>query len=279
MSRIAYVNGRYVPHQHAGVHIEDRGYQFGDGIYEVVLVLHGQPVDEDGHLNRLERSVQEMAMRLPLSRAILKLIIRRMIALNRIRNGLVYMQITRGVAPRFHAFPDKQTPPALVMTAKHLKIDPDMAGKKAVTVADLRWARRDIKTIQLLPNCMAKEAAVSKGAYEAIMVMADGTISEGSSSNVWIVTQEDKLITRQADHDILNGITRQSLQKLAAERQMIIEERPFSLAEALAAKEVFVSSATSLATSITHIDDKQIADGKAGKVASALRSAYLEEVR
>ena len=275
MSRIAYVNGAYLAHRDAHIHIEDRGYQFGDGVYEVVLVLNGQLIDCEGHLDRLDRSLGEMAITLPQSRPILHMIMRRLIRANHLKTGLVYMQVTRGVAPRGHAFPSIDTPPALVMTVKHLSIASDMAGKKAVSVADMRWARRDIKTIQLLPNCFAKQEAVSQGAYEAIMVMPDGTVSEGASSNVWMVTQDDKLVTRQADHDILNGITRQSLKKLAEERQMIIEERPFSLSDLLGAKEVFVSSATSLATAIIDIDGKQIADGKPGEVATALRADYL----
>lgn len=276
MSRIAFVNGAYVAQRDAHIHIEDRGYQFGDGVYEVVLVLNGRLVDYEGHLDRLDRSLSEMAITLPQSRPILEMIMRRLIAANHLKTGLIYMQITRGVAPRGHAFPSADTPPALVMTAKHLSISADMAGKKAVSVPDMRWSRRDIKTIQLLPNCFAKQEAVSQGAYEAIMIMPDGTVSEGASSNVWMVTADNRLVTRQADHDILNGITRQSLKKLAEERQMVIEERPFTMDDLLAAKEVFVSSATSLATAIIDIDGKPIADGKPGEVATALRADYLK---
>ena len=276
MSRVAYVNGSYRPLSEAAVHIEDRGYQFGDGVYEVVLVRHGRLHDLDGHLARLDRSLKEIFITPPVGERALRLIMARLVRLNRLVNGIIYLQITRGVARRDHKFP-ADTEPSLVLTTKSVHVEAHTTGKAAITVKDERWARRDVKTIQLLPNCLAKQAASAKGAYEAIMVMPDGTISEGSSSNLWMVTPSGELITRQADHDILNGITRRAIMKLAEERQMPVIERPFTVAEALAAKELFVTSATSIAMPIIRLDDQEIGDGSAGEVALHLRSAYLED--
>ncbi len=276
MSRIAYVNGRYVHHAEAAIHVEDRGYQFADAVYEVITVINGKLYDGEGHLKRLGRSLAELSITAPVSDAVLKLVMRRLVSLNTLKNGTIYMQVSRGVARRDHKFP-AFTQTALVMTVKHLRlpqIQPE-AGAKAITVADQRWARRDIKTTQLLPNCLAKQAAAEKGAYEAIMVMQDGSISEGSSSNVWLLIDGNVLVTRPADHDILNGITRQSIEKIALERQLKIEERAFDKDEMLNAKEVFLTSATSVVTAITQIDDNIIGTGQVGDVAKALRADYL----
>ena len=280
MSRFAYVNGTYVPHLDAAVHVEDRGYQFGDGVYEVILLINGKMADCEGHLKRLNRSLRELKMKSPVSEAALRQIMARLTRLNRLKTGIIYIQITRGVARRDHAFPKKSLT-SLVMTVKHVSVDTGLqfAGKTAITVPDKRWDRRDIKTIQLLPNCLAKQAASEKGAYEAIMVMPDGSVSEGSSSNVWILNNENQLITRQPDEDILNGITRQSIQRIAGERQIEIVERSFSVAEMMEAKEVFVTSATSMVTALTHIDGKKIYEGKVGLIASALKADYINYVQ
>ena len=279
MSRVVYVNGSYVSHRDAAVHVEDRGYQFGDGVYEVVLLINGRMADCEGHLKRLNRSLRKLEMQSPVSEGALRQIMARLIRLNRLKTGIIYIQITRGVARRDHAFP-KHSSASLVMTAKHVSLDTgrQLAGKSAITVPDQRWDRRDIKTIQLLPNCLAKQAASEKGAYEAIMVMPDGSVSEGSSSNVWILNNENQLITRQPDEDILNGITRLSIQRIAGERQMEIVERAFSVAEMMQAKEVFVTSATSMVTALTHIDGKKINKGKVGLIASALKADYINYV-
>ena len=276
MSRFAYVNGQYLPHHNAAVHIEDRGYQFGDGVYEVVLLINGKMADCEGHLKRLQRSLKELSLSSPVSDAALRQIMSRLIRLNRLKTGIIYIQITRGVARRDHKFP-RHSHPSLVMTVKHLSVDTgqQLAGKSAITVPDQRWERRDIKTTQLLPNCLAKQAAAEQGAYEAIMVMADGTVSEGSSSNVWILTASGQLITRQANEAILNGITRRSIQRIAEERQLEIIERPFTVAEMMAANEVFVTSATSMVTALTQIDDKQIHEGEVGLIATALKADYI----
>ena len=279
MSRIVYVNGSYVLHRDAAVHVEDRGYQFGDGVYEVVLLINGRMADCEGHLKRLNRSLHKLDMQSPVSEGALRQIMARLMRLNRLKTGIIYIQITRGVARRDHAFP-KHSSASLVMTVKHLSLDTgrQLAGKSAITVPDQRWDRRDIKTIQLLPNCLAKQAASEKGAYEAIMVMPDGSVSEGSSSNVWILNNENQLITRQPDEDILNGITRQSIQRIAGERQIEIVERSFSVDEMMKAKEVFVTSATSMVTALTHIDGKKIDEGKVGFIASALKADYIKYV-
>jgi len=278
MSRIAYVNGRYLPHKNAFVHIEDRGYQFGDGVYEVVLVLNKNLIDFECHYTRLKRSLSEISLDLPISETVIKQIFKRLVRSNRITNGLIYLQVTRGVADRAHQFPTN-VPPALVVTAKPTLITNTVAGKKAITTADQRWDRRDIKTIQLLPNCIAKQEAIKHDAYEAIMVMQDGTITEGASSNLWMVDKDNQLVTRQASNAILNGITKLSLTNIASIRQYKIVERSFTVEEAREAKELFVTSATAIVTPIIQLNDDLIADGNVGPVALALRSAYLENTR
>ena len=278
MSRIAYVNGRYLPHKNASVHIEDRGYQFGDGVYEVVLVLNKNLIDFEGHYTRLKRSLSEISLDLLISETVIKQIFKRLVRSNHITNGLIYLQVTRGVADRAHQFPTN-VPPALVVTAKPTLITKTVAGKKAITTADQRWDRRDIKTIQLLPNCIAKQEAVKHDAFEAIMVMQDGTITEGASSNLWMVDKDNQLVTRQASNAILNGITKLSLTNIASIRQYKIVERPFTVEEAREAKELFVTSATAIVTPIIQLNDDLIADGNVGPVALALRSAYLENTQ
>ena len=276
MSRVAYVNGRYLAHHQAAVHIEDRGYQFGDGVYEVVMVLNGQFVDYDGHIKRLFNSLKSIHIDIPISESALRVVMGRMIRLNHLQHGSIYLQITRGVARRDHKFPAVSWP-AMVMTAKHLASPPlpDQKGVAAITLTDERWARRDIKTIQLLPNCLAKQRAAEAGAFEAILVMPDGSVSEGSSSNVWIVNTAGELVTRTANENILNGITRQSVKKIAQAHQLMMVERNFDVAEMLAAREVFITSATSIVTAVTQIDDRKIADGKIGRISAALREDYL----
>jgi len=277
MSRIAYVNGRYVPHKDARVHIDDRGYQFGDGIYEVCAVRGGAMVDSVPHLDRLERSLREMAMAMPMSRAALESVMRETIRRNLVREGIVYLQLTRGVAPRDHAFP-KNPKTQVVVTARNAK--PHAAamledGVKAVVQPDIRWGRCDIKTISLLPNCMAKQAARIAGAYEAILVDEAGVVTEGSSSNAWIVTPDGTLVTRPPSNEILNGITRLEILKIARALGLAFEERAFTLEEMRRAREAFVSSASSYAMPITQLDDAPIANGKPGTLSLKLREAYV----
>ena len=278
MSRIAYVNGAYVPHHNAAVSIDDRGYQFGDGVYEVVYIIDGKLVDEAPHLDRLERSLSEMAMTMPVARGVLQMIMARVTRLNKVKNGLVYLQITRGVAKRDHKW-TKPLMPSLVVTAKSTApVSKTASAVKVITVPDERWDRRDIKTIQLLPNCMAKQKAYQAGVYEAVMIDPDGTITEGSSSNMWIVTKKGAIITRPATHKILNGITRRTVHAVAKQMQLTVEERAFTKQEALDASEAFLTSASSHVTPIGQIDDSPVGDGAVGTVAKRLRAAYIDHV-
>jgi D-alanine transaminase len=279
MPRYAYVNGRYVPHSAAAVHIEDRGYQFADGVYEVVTIVRGRMVDEDPHLDRLERSLGEISIAMPMNRRALKLVMRELVRRNRVRDGLLYMQITRGVAPRDHQFPSPSLPPALVMTTRTSDITASrkfIDGVKVVTVPDIRWQRCDIKTVALLPNCIGKTKAAAAGAYEGWQVDADGYVTEGTSSNAWIVTHEDELVTRPATPAILRGITRQTILRIAEAEGIRFVERPFTVDEAKAAREAFTSSATSFATPVVQIDDSTIGDGKPGALSRRLLELYLD---
>jgi D-alanine transaminase len=276
MSRIAYVNGRYLPHRAATVHIEDRGYQFADGVYEVCEVLGGRLVDETRHLDRLDRSLRELRIPAPVGRAALGVILRETVARNRVRNGLVYLQVTRGVARRDHPFPDPQTPPALVVTATSMDFAAmermAQAGVAVITVPENRWGRPDIKTVGLLPNVLAKQQAREAGAREAWFVDAGGYVTEGGSTNAWIVTHDGRIITRQADTGILKGVTREGVKDLLVRRNLTLEERAFTVAEAMQAAEAFISSATSLVTPVVRIDGKPVGDGTPGPVALALRA-------
>jgi len=275
MSRIAYVNGRYVPMRDASVHIEDRGYQFADGVYEVIAVTGGVMIDAEPHLVRLARSLSELRMTAPMSDAAMRHVINEVIQRNRVRNGIVYLQVTRGVARRDHPFPGA-TRPAFVITARNQKSSDAAAtsGVGVVTVPENRWQRRDIKSISLLPNVLAKQTAREAGAYEAWFVEADGTVTEGSSTNAWIVDADGNLVTRNLGHAILSGITRQTVHDLAAELQIKVIERPFTVAEAKAATEAFVTSTTALVMPIVTIDADPVGQGTPGPVAMRLRALY-----
>lgn len=281
MARWAYVNGRYLPHAQATVHVEDRGFQFADGVYEVVTVIDGRFADFDGHMERLGRSLGELRLPWPASPHTVTFIARELIRRNGIVNGALYLQVTRGVAPRDFRFP-AGTRPTLVMTAKRIaafataeQLD---RGVAVITVPDIRWGRRDIKSVALLPQALAKQQAREAGAYEAWMVDPDGTVTEGSSSNAWIVSGEGRVVTRPPSTRILNGVTRLSLLRLAAARGMEVEERTFTVDEALAAREAFLSSSGTFAMPVTRIDGRPIGDGRPGPVALTLRQAYLDHV-
>jgi D-alanine transaminase len=242
MSRIAYVNGRYVPHADAAVHVEDRGYQFADGVYEVVLVYNGRMVDEIPHLDRLDRSLGELRIPSPMSRPALRSVMRELLRRNRIHTGLIYMQVTRGVARRDHPFP-KNAQPSLVMTAKRIALPTGAAvenGVRVISIPDIRWERCDIKTVALLPNVLGKQQAKEAGAYEAWQVDRDGYVTEGTSTNAWIVTKDGELVTRNANQAILNGITRLTLLKLAERENLRLVERGFTIEEAKQAREAFI---------------------------------------
>lgn len=281
MARWAYVNGRYLPHRQAAVHVEDRGFQFADGVYEVVTLLDGRFADLDGHMERLGRSLSELRMDWPAAPRVVTMIARELVRRNGVRNGSLYIQITRGVAPRDFKFP-ADTPATLVMTVKRVtafaKPEQLEKGVAVVTAPDIRWGRRDIKTVGLLAPVLAKQQAAESGAYEAWLIDPDGTVTEGSSSNAWIVTQDGVLVTRPPSQKILNGITRLSLLRLAGERGIPVEERSFTVEEALAAREAFVSSAGTFALPVTRIDGKPVGEGRPGPVTRALRQAYLDYV-
>lgn len=280
MPRIAYVNGRYVAHADAHVHIEDRGYQFADGVYEVCEVARGFIVDMKRHLDRLERSLSELRIDWPVSRRVLELIMREVIGRNRVHNGMVYLQVTRGVAPRDHFFPADGTRPALVVTAK--RTDPAAAARKAavglkvITVPENRWERVDIKSVGLLPNVLARQQAREAGAQEAWFVDVDGTVKEGAATNAWIVTGDGNLVTRPADHGILRGVTRTTLFEVAEKLGLKVEERGFSVDEAKAAREAFITAATTIVMPIVAIDGQPVANGHPGSVALTLREAFFD---
>jgi D-alanine transaminase len=283
MSRIAYVNGRFVRHADACVHIEDRGYQFADGVYEVWAVFGGRLSDIEGHFARLERSLGELRIPMPMSRAALQLVLREAIRRNRAEEGMVYLQITRGVAPRDHAFPTKPVLPSIVITAKPI----DWAGAEAraakgvevITTPETRWARCDIKSVSLLPNVLAKQAAREKGAAEAWFVDELGLVTEGSSSNAWIVDREGVLRTRDLNANILRGITRSSLIDIAASEGIGMAERPFTPEEAKDAREAFITAASTLVMPVVRVDGSKIGDGRPGPVAQKLRALYLSHAR
>ena len=280
MPRIAYVNGRYLPHGAACVHIEDRGYQFADGVYEVIHVHRGRLIDAEPHLDRFERSLKALRIAAPMSRAALCLVLDELLARNGIAKGLVYFQATRGVAPRDHKFPVTSRT-SLVATAKHLKDVPrDLLenGIAVVTTPDIRWRRSDIKSVSLLANILGKQGAVEQGAFEAWQVDARGFVTEGTSTNAWIVTAAGELVTRPLDSLILAGIVRGSLLDLLEGLDVRLAERAFSVAEAHAAREAFLTSSSSFLLPVTRIDGIAVGDGRVGPVTRELRQRIMAHV-
>jgi D-alanine transaminase len=283
MGRLAYVNGRFVPHSQAMVHIEDRGYQLADAVYEVWALFDGKLGDAEGHFLRLERSLDELSIRHPMSRRALQRVLREAVRRNRVRDGLVYLQVSRGVAPRDHAFPDGDVRPAVVITVK--AVDRAAAEAKAakgiavVTTPENRWGRCDIKSTALLPNVLAKQKAKAAGAAEAWFVDDLGFVTEGSSSNAWILDADGRLLTRDTNANILRGITRATLMKVLAEEGVEVVERPFTPAEVLAAKEAFTTSAGALLLPVVAIDGKTIGNGAPGPLAMRLRRLYIERAQ
>lgn len=278
---IAYVNGAYRPLADAAVHIEDRGFQFGDAIYEVWGVRDGALRDTTGHLQRLARSLREIRVTPPMPDGPLMAVVRETVRRNRVRDGLVYLQISRGVASRDHAFPAPSVRPTIVITAKPMKrADLDRRaelGVSVITVPEIRWARCDIKSVNLLPNVLAKQRAKEAGAFEAWFVDDDGLVLEGASTNAWIVDAEGRVRTRALSNHILHGVTRAALTRVASAHQIKVHEEAFSVAEAKAAREAFISSATNPAVSVIAIDGVTVSDGRPGPVARALRDAYFSE--
>lgn len=278
MPRYAFVNGQYVAHNDASVHIEDRGFQFADGVYEVVACINGTLADEAGHLDRLERSLAELSIPMPVARNSLKFIIREMIRRNRLKNANVYIQVTRGVAKRDFSFP-AMAAPSLILTARPFNFDGNMKvknGATAITVPDIRWKRRDIKTTGLLAQVLAKQEAIESGVYDAWMVDDHGYITEGSASNAWIVTKAGRIITRPATHAILRGVTRTALEKICTALGLTLEERPFTVQEAYDAQEAFSTGAVALIVPITSIDGHIIGTGQPGPIAQKLYDEYRQ---
>jgi D-alanine transaminase len=276
MARVAYVNGRYLPLKDASVHVEDRGFQFADGVYEVITVHGGKLVDEAGHLDRLDRSLGELRIPWPVGRRVLGRILREVVRRNRVRQGIVYFQVTRGVATRDFKFP-AHAEPTLVITAQSKVVSPPHLaahGVSVITVPDIRWKRPDIKSVALLPQVLGKQQAAEAGAFEAWMVDEQGFVTEGTSSNAWIVTTDGTLVTRQADRSILRGVTRQGVLRLL-DADIAFEERPFSVDEAYGAREAFLTSASTYVLPIVRIDDRPVANGKPGSVAGRIRDLYL----
>ena len=280
MSRVAYVNGQYAPFSQAAVHVEDRGLQFSDGVYEVWSVRNGRLLDSDGHFTRLKRSLGELRIREPMDRAALEVVIKETLRRNRVKDGIVYLQINRGVSRRDHAFPGADILPSVIITARAQSPAALNAaaskGAAVVTVPESRWARCDIKTVALLPNVLAKQAAKEQGAQEAWFVDKDGLVTEGSSTNAWIIDANGCVRTRDLNANILRGVTRAKLMELLKEQNLKVEERPFTLEEAYNAREAFYTAATAMVTPVTSINGKIIGDGKPGALALRLRDAYLE---
>lgn len=278
MSRIAYVNGRYVAMRDASVNVEDRGYQFADGVYEVCEVRGGRLVDWPRHGKRLQRSLGELRIAEPMPLNALSMVLREVVRRNRVSYGIVYLQVTRGVARRDHAFPPANIKPSLVVTARNANQDKNektaLNGIKVVTFPENRWPRVDIKSTSLLPNVLAKQSAREKGAQEAWYVDSSGEVTEGSSSNAWIITRDGRAITRSAETGILSGITRAVLIEELAALQIKLEERPFTPQEATDAAEAFITAATMLVMPVVSIDGRAVGDGKPGPLARRLREQF-----
>ena len=278
MSRIAYVNGQYRDMRDACVNIEDRGYQFSDGVYEVCEIRDGRLVDMPRHMTRLQRSLSELRIAMPMPLTALSIVLHEVVRRNRVNYGIVYLQITRGVARRDHAFPLKPIKPSVVVTARSLNFAKNQEtaarGIKVVTVPENRWPRVDIKSVSLLPNVLAKQAARDQGAYEAWYVDSGGYVTEGASSNAWIVPHDGRVVTRSAESGILAGITRAVLKDVLAALQISLEERPFTPEEARKAAEAFVTSSSQIVMPVVAIDGQSIGNGAPGAISHRLREEF-----
>jgi D-alanine transaminase len=279
MSRIAYVNGRYVPLSEAAVSIEDRGFQFADGVYEYFSVFEGRLADAKGHFERLWRSLGELRIPAPMSEAALRIVMAQTVRQSRVRQGSVYVQINRGVAPRDHAFPNPAPAPSVIVVAKPVDFAVGearaAAGVKVLTQPDNRWGRCDIKTVGLLPNVLAKQAAREVGAYEAWLVDDLGFVTEGASTNAWIVDEDGTLRTRDTNANILRGITRHQLLDIAEREGIEVSQRPFTVEDAKRAREAFITAASTFVMPVVAVDGAKIGDGTPGPVAKRLRALYL----
>jgi D-alanine transaminase len=280
MSRTVYVNGSFVPEDEAKVSVFDRAFLFGDAVYEVTAVLDGQLLDFEAHLARLDRSLGEIALKAPLSHEALWALHTELIARNEVNEGIVYLEITRGVAERDFAYPETATPTVVAFTqSRPLRANPYAeTGVKIITIPEIRWKRRDIKSTSMLAQAMGKQAAKLKGAYEAWMV-EDGHVTEGTSSTAFILDADGVVRTQPLGHHILPGVTRRAVLRLAKSESVRLEERPFSVTEALQAREAFMSAASAFVLPIVEIDGHKIGDGRPGPIARAFRALYIDEAR
>lgn len=283
MARIAYVNGRYVRHADAQVHIEDRGYQFADAVYEVWALLEGRLADSEGHFRRLARSLSELLIPQPMTDAALLGVLRETVRRNGVRDGLVYLQVSRGQARRDHVIPDPAPRPGMVVTVKSVDLDlldeQARRGVKVVTSPDIRWGRCDIKTVGLLPNVLAKTRAKNVGASEVWFTDLEGLVTEGGSTNAWIIDHRGVLRTRGDEANILRGVTRSRVFDLAEALQLPVELRPFSVEEAQSAQEAFITAASAFVTPVVAVDGVDVSGGRPGPVALRLRELYLAQAR
>ncbi|MDA9914848.1 aminotransferase class IV [Alphaproteobacteria bacterium] len=278
MPNLSYIDGNYYDYYDSKIHINDRGYHFGDAVYEVILYNQGVFYDFDDHINRLFRSLHSVDIQFSISKKTIELIVKNLIRLNKISFGSVYIQVSRGIADRNHTFNNLNIKPILtiITSKKHNNINNDIIGVKAITVRDNRWARPDIKTTQLLPNVLAKTKANKQGAYESIFIDDEGYVTEGSSSNIWIINKDNEIITRSIDGKILSGITRKTIAKFSKLNDLTVIENKFSKDEMLNAKEVFLTSASSFVTPITDIDNVKINEGVVGEMSIKLKTLYFK---
>ena len=278
MPNISFVDGKYCNYQDSKVNINDRGYHFGDAVYEVVLFNNGIFYDFEGHINRLYDSLNSIKINFCYSKESLKIIIKNLININRVSFGSIYIQVSRGIAERNHSYKGMNIKPliSIIVTKKQNNISEDSIGVKAITLIDNRWSRPDIKTTQLLPNVLAKTEANNKGAFEGIFIDTNGYVTEGSSSNIWIINHENEIITRAIDGQILSGITRKSIAQFAQLNNLLVKEKKFKKEELYKSKEVFLTSASSFVTPIIEIDNIKINDGKVGQMSVELRKLYFK---
>ena len=280
MPNITYIDGKYLNYEDSKIHVNDRGYHFGDAVYEVIIFNKNIFYDYDGHIQRLFKSLKSLEIKFSLSSSSLKIIINNLIRLNKAIIGSVYIQVSRGVAERNHSFHGLNIKPILtIILTKKSNIENNLKGVKAITLNDNRWSRPDIKTTQLLPNVLAKTLANKNNAYESIFIDDEGYVTEGSSSNIWVLNKENQLITRNLDGKILSGITRNSISLFAKKNNITVVEKKFTQIELYNAKEVFLTSASSFIMPIVQIDDQNINQGLVGNISLELRKLYFDNFK
>ena len=280
MPNITYIDGKYLNYEDSKIHINDRGYHFGDAVYEVIVFNKNIFYDFDGHIQRLFKSLTSLEIKFSLSSSSLKIIINNLIRLNKANIGSIYIQVSRGVAERNHSFYGLNIKPILtIIVTKKPNIENNLNGVKAITLNDNRWSRPDIKTTQLLPNVLAKTLANKNNAYESIFIDDEGFVTEGSSSNIWVLNKENQLITRNLDGKILSGITRNSISLFAKKNNITVVEKKFTQIELYNAKEVFLTSASSFIMPIVQIDDQNINQGLVGNISLELRKLYFDNFK